>query len=543
MRSTLKLIPLLLLGVGCLEKGDDGDDGATGADGADGADGAAGADAEDGAVGDDGAVGEDAEDGVGFDFWMAGTVSDGVATVGDVPVMLFLVDDDSGEVAQLGVTFTDADGLYAISLADFDAANMQLLTVAYTPTGDLMAYGHSDDITLSPASTAVSEVMSWIVGSEDGRSLSDFDAAAYTTLIADADAALATAGTDLSDLDAVVDQVLVDLGGDIADASGGTYSASTAELPFSVEGAGVQVAASGSYAYLYDGLGYYWDIYTYYGYVSDGGSDPYDSHGYLYVDGDTFYTGTSSYFMEDDYEVVIGPDTISDLDISRKIYVSPTDGFIRNVEIFENNTAADITTDIYIYGDMGPGSTTDADYTSSGDDVLDASDGWVVSSNDSDGSTTRETIAWAVPGATDFMVENGDQIYAYFDATTIPAGDRVTITHWNFQRDPDGEADLAAEMQTDFTTDGVAIDGAYYADMTFAEYFDNIVALVTENIVGEAGSVAPFAVVTVENATQSITVDATASSDGSFSMGIPADSGDTLNITATDGTSDTVTVP
>ena len=173
-------------------------------------------------------------------------------------------------------------------------------------------------------------------------------------------------------------------------------------------------------------------------------------------------------------------------------------------------------------------------------------DAWGVSGNDSDGSTSREVIGWVTPGA-DCSVQSGDQVFCEWEALTVAAGDRVTIIRWSSQRDAGDEATLAALRDADFGAAGIPALADSHTDRAFDECFDEYsdpaVPLVSANFLGEAGAVAPYATVTAENTTQALSTSGRAASDGSFSMGLPAATGDTVVVTATDGTSDSLTVP
>ena len=88
------------------------------------------------------------------------------------------------------------------------------------------------------------------------------------------------------------------------------------------------------------------------------------------------------------------------------------------------------------------------------------------------------------------------------------------------------------------TSLGVKVNG-----LSIAEVNANVATLIGSNVYGDAGAVAPFAELTLTNTTSGATGTGTADSDGSFTMGVLSQSGDSMTLTATDGTSDSFTIP
>jgi hypothetical protein len=126
---------------------------------------------------------------------------------------------------------------------------------------------------------------------------------------------------------------------------------------------------------------------------------------------------------------------------------------------------------------------------------------------------------------------------------TVPAGDSLIVYHWALQRyysSPIFESvgDIADHLR-DVEYD---IPSYYYEGLTTAEAMAGLNAGSNPDVVGEAGSVVPYAVVTAENLTNGRTGTVTAQSDGSFNLWIRYTSaGDQIHVTATDGLDVTMT--
>lgn len=522
---------LLALAACDAEPGEKGDPGTDGADGTDGASGSDGSDGADGAAGTDGS---------GFDYAFSGTVSTSTGAAAGAPVTLELLSAEGEVLASVGGAITGTDGTFSIHLANIDTPSALMRFNAATSEGTLTALVHDSDVGIDAASTAVEEIINMIVASEGGRTLYDFDLKTIGTLVSDASASLSGAGTDLTDADAVLARVLNDVGGDIADASGGVYDITEGDFVISEDPPDVVTTASSSYyQYLYDGDGYEWQVYTLYGYIYGYSGTTYDNYGYFYVNGSSpywsgAYSGTT---FEDDTEVVLGPLTYppSGVQWYRKIHISPNYPYARFLEILINTTDEDIEVDTYFYGNLnGYGITYD--YTSSGDSTVDSTDSWLATSN-----AGYAPVAAAFPGADLTSSNTNDSIYAYWDTTVVPANGRTTFIHWH--RQGDDIDDLGKEMAADFGSDGIPTSAIYYEGLTLQDLADHHVDIVEANAVGEAGSVAPYAELYFTNASSGASFTGVAASDGSFSVVVAAVSGETVLLEASDGTSDSVTIP
>jgi len=92
--------------------------------------------------------------------------------------------------------------------------------------------------------------------------------------------------------------------------------------------------ASASSISLYDSKSYLYDIYD--GcYMSDGNGDSYDGMYYLFIN-NAQYTGTRSVTEDYGREAVCGPQSISGLNVARKVFVPTTENWARYLEILSN---------------------------------------------------------------------------------------------------------------------------------------------------------------------------------------------------------------
>src|SRR5439155_801377 len=74
----------------------------------------------------------------------------------------------------------------------------------------------------------------------------------------------------------------------------------------------------------------------------------------------------------------IGPARVAGLRVRRKVFVPPDDAFIRYVEILENTGAAPLTASVSIDSDLASEEATELVGTSSGNQVFDVRDDWIV---------------------------------------------------------------------------------------------------------------------------------------------------------------------
>jgi hypothetical protein len=538
-QGMLAALVLSLAASGC--SGDDGPAGPQGDPGPAGPQGEQGPQGDPGDLGPEGPQGDQGpqgDEGPGFEgFSIAGSVNDGNAVAVGAPVALDLLDADGSAFASAGADVTDDGGNYEITLVDIAEASPWLLVSSSTANGTLRALVSAETQDVTAATDGVYQIVKLIVETPMGRMIDDFDATEIADSVTEADAALASAGTDLTDRDAVFAEIWTSVSPAIAERSGGQVNPEVGQV-IATEPADVRTDITVFDVELDDGGNERWDIGRD-GDVDDGTNDSFDTFFEIQIDGTYFPNqdpNTTSAEFEDDREVVLGPETLSDLELTRKIYVPTVGSFIRFTEMLHNPTAADITVDVTIDGNLGSDEENNfVTYSSSGDTLVDDGDFWLVNYQD----TNDPAVGFYFPGAVPSKVE--DDIEYTWSQVTVPAGETVSIMHLGFQEFD--STPLAENVRDQIESLSEFVPAEYFAGLSSAE-FETISNVQPEpNVLGEAGSVEPFAEVTLTNEVSSATAEAMANSDGSFQVYLGAASGETINVTTAFGTDKTVTVP
>ncbi len=542
--KTLSMTSLVLLLATSLVacEGPEGPAGEAGPAGQNGNDGSNGTNGTDGTDGTDGTNGMDGMDGAATIVEVSGTVASSVGAAGEgTPVALVAIDDTGAEIVSFGGTLTDANGAFSLSVDDDVVASTRLVLISEVDGEGVSSALFSDTaVTIDPVSTGVLSAMLLITETPDGRTLSDYTPAEFSTLYAAADTALTTASTDLSDPQAVLDEIIASVGGQLADLSEGTYT----PLSTGITAPGVPTDASVAHTFsgsfdeydLVAGDGATFDIQTD-GELDNGTSggnngDACDDCFVLRINGTTFTAGLNAQ-VEDASELVVGPTTIAGLDVTRKIYVDPAGPpIIRYTDILVNNSAAPITVDIDVASDYGADGSGGIINTSSGDTTISAADQWFYLN---DSGSDALVAQWFGTGITS-QTGNTSLHTVSWDGVVVPANGQVTLIYFGALYD-DGTMDATVEATL------MGLPNSAFAGLAPADFNT---AINTSSFImdGEAGAVGPFSTVTANNVTASIMRSTTAASDGSFSMAVPGATGDSVTLTATDGTNDTtITLP
>lgn len=293
-----------------------------------------------------------------------------------------------------------------------------------------------------------------------------------------------------------------------------------------------------------DASGHRWDLSDR-GAVADGvhvatsTADAYDTGMQLEV-GNTVFPIQTSAGEEDGREVVFGPAALNGLTVTRKIYVSPDAGFARWLDVLENETGSPITLGVNIDTNLGSDDVNDsANSTSSGDNVVDAEDDWwtnCLTPNDDPcvgGFALRAILS-----------KNNDVVTYDYGNLTVPAGERVILLSYSLMRSvPAGQSVTDIENVLEELESFPLVDNVYLAGMSHAELRDVLGAAGNTRVSGGVGSVAGSAMVTVENQSTGFSRTFAAGGDGAWSALLDSNPGDTLLVTASDGTSLTITAP
>ena len=133
-------------------------------------------------------------------------------------------------------------------------------------------------------------------------------------------------------------------------------------------------------------------------------------------------------------EIVMGPQTIDNLEVTRKVYVPTTGDWVRHLVILQNPTGSAITTDLDVRGNLGSSAATIVNTTSSGDAVVALGDRWVTTSQGPAGGCCDPDLFHNVdgPGANDAA-----------DAIAFP-GSGAASWSWNNVKVPAGRKKVYA---------------------------------------------------------------------------------------------------
>ena len=238
------------------------------------------------------------------------------------------------------------------------------------------------------------------------------------------------------------------------------------DSPLSIPITGAGTSAVNLTAYVYDALGFEWEIMGNGG-ISDGTNDAYDGAHQLDVDGESFPwldSGTA-----DGREVTIGPANLGVVEVTRQVYVPADDAFARYIDLIENTTATTQTVTVGMSTNLGSNGSTQVLSTSSGDATPDAGDHWLVTDDSVDGHGGYDPVVVHVvsgPGGAvavdDLTVGDPytDSVgYAY--TLTLGAYEQATLLQFAVQRfTPEGAIEAAEELSAlqGHATDGMTDD-------------------------------------------------------------------------------------
>ena len=185
--------------------------------------------------------------------------------------------------------------------------------------------------------------------------------------------------------------------------------------------------------------GFLWDIFTD-GQIINGSIDAYDGGLQLFIDGTFFQIGASPTGTEDSgREAVLGPVSLSGLDVTRKVFVPTDDSFARFLEILDNPTGSAIAVTVFLETNLGSDFSTQLIATSSGDLIFNTLDDWIITDDASNGGGDPTMVhAFSCPGATLepsilFTSAPGDDVIQYTFNVNVPANGRVIIMHFASQ--------------------------------------------------------------------------------------------------------------
>jgi len=220
-------------------------------------------------------------------------------------------------------------------------------------------------------------------------------------------------------------------------------------------------------ANLNDGNGFLWDIQRN-GNILNGTRDAYDRGLVLRVDGTAYPDNERAAELQGGREFKLRRAILSDLDVTRRVFVSDVEGFARFLEVLENPTNASITANIQLDTNLGSDGATVIVSTSSGDTTVDNGDRFIVSDDASNGGGDP-TLAHVFAGPNGTVSPASvtapiGRINFSFDVE-VPAQGRAILMHFASQN----ASRTAAQASADdlFNLRGEALRG-----MTVEEFQD-----------------------------------------------------------------------
>jgi Ca2+-binding RTX toxin-like protein len=180
---------------------------------------------------------------------------------------------------------------------------------------------------------------------------------------------------------------------------------------------------------LFDSSGFRWDIQGN-GSISDGSNDAYDG-GLNLRDFPFLQTGQTE---DSDREVILGPTTIGNVEVSRKIYVPEDQSWARFLEIITNTSSSTVNYTVNLDTNLGSDSETVVVNTSSGDNLFNTDDTWLVTDDVDAGSdpTLLHIIAGGGGIFPNTASQNSDNINFSYNLTLAP-GETQIIMHFAAQ--------------------------------------------------------------------------------------------------------------
>jgi len=186
-----------------------------------------------------------------------------------------------------------------------------------------------------------------------------------------------------------------------------------------------------------DGAGFRWDIYVNHGQVNDGTNDAYDGGMQLQVNGSTFNVRSPGRLSADGREIEIGPWPSGSVNVSRRIYVDPTVGYCRWIDIFANTSSQARTLTLRYYSNVG--AAVQMTYTTGGKADLRPQDWGIVTSGSVGGSRPAIVHVFAGRNAKvrpQFQYSRNSDNLFYHHTLKIPPKRTVALCLIEAQRRP-----------------------------------------------------------------------------------------------------------
>lgn len=304
--------------------------------------------------------------------------------------------------------------------------------------------------------------------------------------------------------------------------------------------------------------------------------------GYLHIQADgqgrAFNPIPTSVFFEDSsMELVLPPQNLMGVDVSRKIYANtvatlPThDVFLRYLEILTNNTAGPLTVDVIIGGNLGSGVTTNVVGSANGDLLAEGGiDNWFITGDSTAGGTFGDPIlahlldgnlamehadaitmtTATLTGALDYSATGSTTPYFTNTLTATLLRDDVLYAWTGLSLEP-GETKILMHLEIMTLDNAPGVTDGLTGAITSAWYLESMPPILGTNmdaneinavvnfpaahsicnVVGSINSVTPNALVTVQNLTLGTSAQSYSLTNGSFGVCLDAVAGDALEVT------------
>lgn len=183
----------------------------------------------------------------------------------------------------------------------------------------------------------------------------------------------------------------------------------------------------------YDGLGYRWDIEEN-GRVGDGTDDAFDGA----LELRHFPRRSVARLQHDGRELVIGPAPFGAVQLERRIYVPPNDGFIRYLEVISNKTNEVQNVVLNFTTNLGADQEVEFALTSNGKEELSIKDTWIVTDDEQNANDPAVVHVFAGEGAvrrpSDIVGGGRKGLVSYIYAVRVPPNESRSLLHFVAQR-------------------------------------------------------------------------------------------------------------
>lgn len=494
--------------------------------------------------------------------------------VAQTPVRLITIDNQGNETGLLTTAVTDEKGEFFFKEL-YDNTNASTVLEASPPGGTLRGYlaGRNDTVPIHPLTHALVSLIVDITLPSEGRDFEDFLGKELRN-IGESIFSLDISSLDLTDSNALKNFLRSNVGRQIAQAAGGTISAVTTSAFQGTGTAGtvtfqpVTGLCSGTNLFILSSSNFQFDLEedgSLCGKTSSTLTNMFNEGSVqLVLPGEDFLVSGGEEFnpvapgpveIIDDREVTLGPLDLKkpnvdppeadDITVSRKIFVPQSGDWIRYLEVISNSGTSDRTISelevrsflntgndsaLLSYDSDGTSPTLTERHFSVYDSLQDRpTAGFVIQDQLSSLNTTKLNIPGLAGG-------QSNEVTFGWSNLTIPANSTRTFVHYIFLTTSRSETELDNELSKILRNPNMS--GMSLEELAGLLNFTPNAGTIT----GEAGSVVGQATVTATNTRSNQSVSVKARSDGSFSIPIDTQNGDSVQITSSDGLDTTITL-